>query len=151
MLSKRVIACLDVRDGKSCIKFVNTKDIGDPVEKAREYYLDGLDELVFYDITASSDHRKIMLDVVDAVASQVFIPLSVGGGIRSVADATDLRLAGAEKTNVNSAAVLNPVLISDKAKIGNQNVVLSMDIRQTTPTKECPSAMKLLSRVEENP
>ena len=146
MLSKRVIACLDVRDGKlaKSIKFVNTKDIGDPVEKAREYYLDGLDELVFYDITASSDHRKIMLDVVDAVASQVFIPLSVGGGIRSVADATDLRLAGAEKINVNSAAVLNPVLISDCAeKIGNQNVVLSMDIRQTTPTKKCPSGYEL--------
>ena len=147
MLSKRVIACLDVRDGKlaKSIKFVNTKDIGDPVEKAREYYLDGLDELVFYDITASSDHRKIMLDVVDAVASQVFIPLSVGGGIRSVADATDLRLAGAEKINVNSAAVLNPVLISDCAeKIGNQNVVLSMDIRQTTPTKECPSGYEIV-------
>ena len=147
MLSKRVIACLDVRDGKlaKSIKFINTKDIGDPVEKAREYYLDGLDELVFYDITASSDHRKIMLDVVDAVASQVFIPLSVGGGIRSVADATDLRLAGAEKINVNSAAVLNPVLISDCAeKIGNQNVVLSMDIRQTTPTKECPSGYEIV-------
>ena len=147
MLSKRVIACLDVRDGKlaKSIKFVNTKDIGDPVEKAREYYLDGLDELVFYDITASSDHRKIMLDVVDAVASQVFIPLSVGGGIRSVADATDLRLAGAEKINVNSAAVLNPALISDCAeKIGNQNVVLSMDIRQTTPTKECPSGYEIV-------
>ena len=147
MLSKRVIACLDVRDGKlaKSIKFVNTKDIGDPVEKAREYYLDGLDELVFYDITASSDHRKIMLDVVDAVASQVFIPLSVGGGIRSVADATDLRLAGAEKINVNSAAVLNPMLISDCAeKIGNQNVVLSMDIRQTTPTKECPSGYEIV-------
>jgi len=147
MLSKRVIACLDVRDGKlaKSIKFVDTKDIGDPVEKAREYYLDGLDELVFYDITASSDHRKIMLDVVDAVASQVFIPLSVGGGIRSVADATDLRLAGAEKINVNSAAVLNPALISDCAeKIGNQNVVLSMDIRQTTPTKECPSGYEIV-------
>ena len=147
MLSKRVIACLDVRDGKlaKSIKFVNTKDIGDPVEKAREYYLDGLDELVFYDITASSDHRKIMLDVVDAVASQVFIPLSVGGGIRSVADATDLRLAGAEKINVNSAAVSNPVLISDCAeKIGNQNVVLSMDIRQTTPTKKCPSGYEIV-------
>ena len=147
MLSKRVIACLDVRDGKlaKSIKFVNTKDIGDPVEKAREYYLDGLDELVFYDITASGDHRKIMLDVVDAVASQVFIPLSVGGGIRTVADATDLRLAGAEKINVNSAAVLNPVLISDCAeKIGNQNVVLSMDIRQTTPTKECPSGYEIV-------
>ena len=93
-----------------------------------------------------------MLDVVDAVASQVFIPLSVGGGIRSVADATDLRLAGAEKINVNSAAVLNPVLISDCAeKIGNQNVVLSMDIRQTTPTKECPSGYEIVIEVEENP
>ena len=98
MLSKRVIACLDVRDGKlaKSVKFVDTKDIGDPVAKAREYYEDGLDELVFYDITASSDKRNIMLDVVEAVADQVFIPLSVGGGVRSVADATDLRLAGAE-------------------------------------------------------
>ena len=91
MLSKRVIACLDVRDGKlaKSVKFVDTKDIGDPVEKAREYYLDGLDELVFYDITASSDRRSIMLDVVERVASQVFIPFSVGGGVRSVEDATD--------------------------------------------------------------
>ena len=85
MLSKRVIACLDVRDGKlaKSVKFVDTKDIGDPVEKAREYYEDGLDELVFYDITASSDKRRIMLDVVEAVAEQVFIPFSVGGGVRS--------------------------------------------------------------------
>ena len=92
MLSKRLIACLDVRDGKlaKSVKFVDTKDIGDPVAKAREYYADGLDELVFYDITASSDKRRIMLDVVEAVAQQVFIPLSVGGGVRSVADATDL-------------------------------------------------------------
>ncbi|MCE2406709.1 MAG: imidazole glycerol phosphate synthase subunit HisF, partial [Pseudomonadales bacterium] len=96
MLSKRVIACLDVRDGKlaKSLKFETTKDIGDPVEKAREYYLDGLDELVFYDITASSDRRKIMLEVVEQVAQEVFIPLSVGGGVRNVQDATDLRLAG---------------------------------------------------------
>ncbi len=132
MLSKRLIACLDVRDGKlaKSIKFVDTKDIGDPVLKAREYYADGLDELVFYDITASSDNRSIMLDVVEAVAREVFIPLSVGGGVRSVADATDLRLAGAEKINVNSAAVQRPQLITECADaIGNQNVVLSMDIR----------------------
>ena len=117
MLSKRVIACLDVRDGRlaKSIKFVDTKDIGDPVEKARAYYLDGLDELVFYDITASSDRRSIMLDVVESVASQVFIPLSVGGGIRSVSDATDLRLAGAEKINVNSAAVQRAALIDECA------------------------------------
>jgi imidazole glycerol phosphate synthase subunit HisF len=113
MLSKRLIACLGVRDGQlaKSVKFVDTKDIGDPVEKAREYYLDGLDELVFYDITASSDKRNIMLDVVEAVAEQVFIPLSVGGGVRSVADATDLRLAGAEKINVNrlsSTAAVSP-------------------------------------------
>ena len=89
--------------------------------KAREYYEDGLDELVFYDITASSDKRNIMLDVVEAVADQVFIPLSVGGGVRSVADATDLRLAGAEKINVNSAAVARPELINECAEaIGNQ-------------------------------
>ncbi len=131
MLSKRVIACLDVRDGKlaKSVRFVDTKDIGDPVEKAREYYADGLDELVFYDITASSDKRNIMLDVVEAVACEVFIPLSVGGGVRTVRDATDLRLAGAEKINVNSAAVQRPELIAECANaIGDQNVVLSMDI-----------------------
>ena len=147
MLSKRVIACLDVRDGKlaKSIKFVNTKDIGDPVKKAREYYLGGLDELVFYDITASSDHRNIMLDVVESVASQVFIPLSVGGGIRSVSDATDLRLAGAEKINVNSAAVVDPQLISDCASsIGSQNVVLSMDIRKVQPSETCPSGYEIV-------
>jgi cyclase len=147
MLSKRVIACLDVRDGKlaKSIKFVDTKDIGDPVEKAREYYLDGLDELVFYDITASSDKRNIMLDVVESVASQVFIPLSVGGGIRSVDDATDLRLAGAEKINVNSAAVQRPALIAECADaIGNQNVVLSMDIRKVEPTDATPSGYEIV-------
>ncbi|MDH3641111.1 MAG: imidazole glycerol phosphate synthase subunit HisF [Gammaproteobacteria bacterium] len=147
MLSKRLIACLDVRDGKlaKSVKFVDTKDIGDPVEKARAYYLDGLDELVFYDITASSDKRNIMLDVVEAVAEQVFIPLSVGGGVRSVADATDLRLAGAEKINVNSAAVRRPALIAECAEaVGNQNIVLSMDIRRVTPTSELPSGYEVV-------
>ena len=147
MLSKRVIACLDVRDGRlaKSIKFVDTKDIGDPVEKARAYYLDGLDELVFYDITASSDRRSIMLDVVESVASQVFIPLSVGGGIRSVSDATDLRLAGAEKINVNSAAVQRPALIDEcAAAIGNQNVVLSMDVRRVEPTQALPSGYEIV-------
>lgn len=147
MLSKRVIACLDVRDGHlaKSIKFVNTRNIGDPVAKAREYYLDGLDELVFYDITASSDRRKIILDVVEAVASQVFIPLSVGGGVASVADATDLRLAGAEKINVNSAAVRRPALIAECADaIGNQNVVLSMDIRQVAVSEQLPSGYEIV-------
>ena len=147
MLSKRVIACLDVRDGKlaKSVKFVDTKDIGDPVAKAREYYEDGLDELVFYDITASSDKRNIMLDVVEAVADQVFIPLSVGGGVRSVADATDLRLAGAEKINVNSAAVARPELINECAEaIGNQNVVLSMDIQRVAVNPEQPSGYEIV-------
>ena len=147
MLSKRLIACLDVRDGKlaKSVKFVDTRDIGDPVEKAREYYLDGLDELVFYDITASSDKRNIMLDVVEAVASEVFIPLSVGGGVRSVQDATSLRLAGAEKINLNSAAVQRPELISECADaIGNQNVVLSMDILRVPVTVQFPSGYEIV-------
>ena len=147
MLSKRLIACLDVRDGKlaKSVKFVDTKDIGDPVEKAREYYEDGLDELVFYDITASSDKRRILLDVVEAVAAEVFIPLSVGGGIRTLADATDLRLAGAEKINVNSAAVLRPELIAECAHaIGSQNLVLSMDIRRVTASAHCPSGYEIV-------
>jgi cyclase len=144
MLSKRLVACLDVRDGKlaKSVKFVNTKDIGDPVEKAKAYYEDGLDELVFYDITASSEKRSIMLDVVETVAECVFIPLSVGGGVRSVSDATDLRLAGAEKINVNSAAVVRPALIAECAEsIGSQNVVLSMDIRLSA---EMPSGYEIV-------
>ena len=147
MLSKRVIACLDVRDGKlaKSVRFVDTKDIGDPVEKARAYYEDGLDELVFYDITASSERRGILLDVVEAVAAEVFIPLSVGGGIATVADATDLRLAGAEKININSAAVRRPALIAECAEaIGSQNVVLSMDVRQAEPTARLPSGYEIV-------
>lgn len=147
MLSKRLIACLDVRDGKlaKSVKFVDTKDIGDPVQKAREYYEDGLDELVFYDITASSDKRRIMLDFVEAVAAEVFIPLSVGGGVRTVADATDLRLAGAEKINVNSAAVQRPELISECAHaIGAQNVVLSMDILRVPVCDATPSGYEIV-------
>ena len=147
MLSKRVIACLDVRDGHlaKSVKFVDTKNIGDPVEKAKEYYLGGLDELVFYDITASSERRGIMLEVVEAVADQVFIPLSVGGGIRSVADATDLRLAGAEKINVNSAAIRRPDLIDKCAmSIGNQNVVLSMDVLKSAPSSSLPSGYEIV-------
>ena len=147
MLSKRVIACLDVRDGHlaKSVRFVDTKNIGDPVEKAKEYYLGGLDELVFYDITASSERRGIMLEVVEAVADQVFIPLSVGGGIRSVADATDLRLAGAEKINVNSAAIRRPDLIDECAmSIGNQNVVLSMDVLKSAPSSSLPSGYEIV-------
>ena len=147
MLSKRVIACLDVRDGRlaKSVRFVDTKDIGDPVAKARAYYQDGLDELVFYDITASSERRGILLDVVEKVAAQVFIPLSVGGGIAAVADATDLRLAGAEKINVNSAAMRRPALVAECADaIGSQNVVLSMDVRRAARDLELPSGYEMV-------
>lgn len=147
MLSKRLISCLDVRNGKlaKSVKFVDTKDIGEPVGKAREYYLDGLDELVFYDITASSDGRNIMLDVVENVAKQVFIPFSVGGGIRTVADATALRMAGAEKINVNSAAVKRPELIAEIAhSIGNQNTVLSMDVLGVEKSTTIPSGYEIV-------
>jgi imidazole glycerol-phosphate synthase subunit HisF len=147
MLTKRVVACLDVRDGKlaKSVKFVDTKDIGDPVEKAREYYEGGLDELVFYDITASNENRGIMLEVVEKVAAQIFIPFSVGGGIRSVEDATKLRLAGAEKINVNSAAVKDPDLIGRCSyAVGAQSVVLSMDVKRTSPTKDIPSGYEIV-------
>jgi imidazole glycerol-phosphate synthase subunit HisF len=147
MLSKRIISCLDVRDGKlaKSIKFVDTKDIGDPVEQARKYYEQGLDELVFYDITASSDNRSIMLDVVSRVAEQVFIPFSVGGGLRTVDDCAKVLLAGAEKINVNSAAVKNPQLIANASKaFGAQAVVLSMDVRGVPPTAAIPSGYEIV-------
>ncbi len=147
MLSKRIISCLDVRDGKlaKSVKFVDTKDIGDPVEKARFYYEQGLDELVMYDITASSDNRGIMIDVVDRVAQQVFIPFSVGGGLRSVEDCSKVLLAGAEKINVNSAAVKNPQLIAEASKaFGAQCVVLSMDVLKVDVSKEIPSGYEIV-------
>jgi len=147
MLSKRVISCLDVRDGllAKSIKFVDTKDIGDPVARASKYYQDGLDELVFYDITASSDHRAIMLDVVSRVAEQIFIPFSVGGGLRSVEDCAKVLLAGAEKVNLNSAAVTNPGLIADVSQaFGAQAMVLSMDVMRVTPSAEIPSGYEIV-------
>ena len=136
MLSKRIISCLDVRNGKlaKSVKFVDTIDIGDPVVQAKKYYEEGLDELVFYDITASSDKRDIMLDVVSSVAEQVFIPFSVGGGWRTVEDCSRVLLAGAEKINVNSAAVRRPELIREAADaFGSQAVVLSMDVLRVEP------------------
>ena len=130
MLQKRVIVCLDVRDGKTTkgIKFEGNVDIGDPVEMARTYYEQGVDELVFYDITASSEGRGIMIDVVRRVAEQIFIPFSVGGGIGSLDDMRAVLLAGAEKVSVNSQAVRNPSIITEGAeRFGNQAIVLGMD------------------------
>jgi len=147
MLSKRLISCLDVRNGRlaKSVKFVDTRDIGDPVETARRYYAAGLDELVFYDITASSDERDIMIDVVSQVAAQVFIPFSVGGGLRTVADCSRVLLAGAEKVNVNSAAVKNPQLIADASlAFGAQAVVLSMDIVRVPASAAIPSGYEIV-------
>jgi len=147
MLSKRIIACLDVRDGKlaKSVQFVNTRDIGDPVDAARRYYEQGLDELVFYDITASSDNRRILIDVVSRVAEQVFIPFSVGGGLRSVDDCARVLLAGAEKVNVNTAAVRNPKLIAEASRaFGAQAVVLSMDVRRVSPSPTIPSGYEIV-------
>ncbi|MBN2386461.1 MAG: imidazole glycerol phosphate synthase subunit HisF [Anaerolineales bacterium] len=147
MLSKRILSCLDVRDGKlaKSVKFVNTRDIGDPVVQARRYYEDGLDELVFYDITASSDKRAIMIEVVGQVAAQVFIPFSVGGGLRTVADCSRVLLAGAEKIHLNSAAVRRPELIAEAAHaFGAQAVVLSMDVLRVAPTQTIPSGYEIV-------
>jgi imidazole glycerol-phosphate synthase subunit HisF len=147
MLSKRIIPCLDVRDGKLTkgIKFKGNIDIGDPVEAAREYYEQGADEIVFYDITASSDARNIMLDVVRRVAETVFIPFSVGGGIRSVEDMRAVILAGAEKISINSEAVKNPALIEAGAKaFGNQCVVLGMDVKKVAIRPEIPSGYEIV-------
>ncbi len=146
-LCKRIIPCLDVRDGKLTkgIKFENNIDIGDPVEKAKQYYLDGADEIVFYDITASSDKRSIMLDVVENVAKNIFIPFSVGGGINSVQDMRAVLLAGAEKISINSAAVKNPDLIEDGAfAFGSQAIVVGMDVKQVEKSEKIPSGYEIV-------
>lgn len=147
MLSKRIIPCLDVREGKTTkgVKFKGNVDIGDPVEMARMYYEAGADEIVFYDITASSDKRDIMIDVVRRVAETIFIPFSVGGGIRNVEDMRRVLLAGAEKVSVNSAAVLHPEIIADGAQaFGNQCIVLGMDVKRVEPSETIPSGYEIV-------
>jgi cyclase len=146
MLSKRIIICLDVREGKTTkgIRFKSNVDIGDPVAMAKEYYEQGVDELVFYDITASSDDRKILIDVVDRVAENIFIPFSVGGGVRDVSDMYRVLDAGAEKISVNTAAVLNPRLISEGAKFfGNQCIVLGIDAKGVEKSEVIPSGYEI--------
>lgn len=146
-LCKRVIPCLDVRDGRLTkgVRFQGNEDIGDPVETARRYYEQGADEIVFYDITASHEKRGIFLDVVERVASAIFIPFSVGGGISSVEDMRAVLLAGAEKVSVNSAAVKNPLLISQGADaFGSQAVVVGMDVKQVLPSPSIPSGYEIV-------
>ncbi|MBF0200776.1 MAG: imidazole glycerol phosphate synthase subunit HisF [Desulfamplus sp.] len=147
MLSKRIIPCLDVREGRTTkgIKFENNVDIGDPVEMAKFYYEAGADELVFYDITASHERRDIMIDVVKRVAETIFIPFSVGGGIRTLQDMRTVLLAGAEKVSVNSAAVKNPDIISQGAKaFGSQCVVLGMDVKHVGNKPGIPSGYEIV-------
>lgn len=133
MLAKRIIPCLDVRDGKVVkgINFVGIKEVGDPVECAAEYDRQGADEIVFLDITASNEGRGTMLDVVRRTAQKVFVPLTVGGGIRTIEDFRDTLRAGADKVSVNSAAVKNPQLIKEAADIfGCQCVVVAIDAKK---------------------
>ncbi len=147
MLSKRIIPCLDVRDGKLTkgIKFKGNVDIGDPVEMAAFYYEQGADELVFYDITASSDARGIMIEVVRRVAETIFMPFSVGGGLRTVSDMYAVLAAGAEKVSVNSSAVQNPRIISEGARqFGSQCVVLGMDVLKVGASPATPSGYEMV-------
>lgn len=147
MLSKRVIPCLDVRDGKLTkgVKFKGNVDIGDPVATAKRYYEQGADEIVFYDITASAEGRGIFLEVVEKVAASIFIPFSVGGGIGSVADMRAVLLAGAEKISINSAAVTNPQLISEgAAAFGSQAIVVGMDVKQVPVRASIPSGYEVV-------
>ena len=133
MFTKRIIPCLDVHAGRVVkgVNFVNLKDAGDPVEIAKAYDSAGADELVFLDITASSDNRKTVTDMVRRVAENVFIPFTVGGGIRTVEDFRELLREGADKISVNSAAISNPQLISDAAyKFGSQCVVVAIDAKR---------------------
>ena len=147
MLCKRIIPCLDVRDGRLTkgVRFKGNVDIGDPVETARRYYEGGADEIVFYDITASHEKRGIILQVVREVASRIFIPFSVGGGITTVQDMRDVLWAGAEKVSVNSAAVKNPEVIAEGAEaFGSQCIVVGMDVKRVEPSSGVPSGYEVV-------
>lgn len=138
MLTKRIIPCLDVTAGRVVkgINFVGLRDAGDPVEIARRYDEQGADELTFLDITATSDGRDLLLPIIEAVAAQVFIPLTVGGGVRAVADVRRLLNAGADKVSMNSSAVANPDLVSDAAAhYGSQCIVVAIDAKRVAENR----------------
>tara|TARA_Y100000310_G_C20670499_1_gene810007 strand:- start:251 stop:1012 length:762 start_codon:yes stop_codon:yes gene_type:complete len=138
MLAKRIIPCMDVSKGRVVkgVNFVNIKDAGDPVELAKEYNKQGADELVFLDITASHEKRDIMIDIVRKVGRQVFIPFTVGGGLRSVRDIRDILNAGADKVSLNTAAVENPSIIKEASlKFGSQCIVLAIDAKRNSSMK----------------
>lgn len=147
MLLKRLIVCLDVRDRRVTkgVRFMDNRDIGDPVELAEKYCRDGADELVFYDITASAEHRPTDLEMVRRVAEKVFIPFSVGGGVRSAADMRQVLLAGADKVSLNSLAVRHPEILSEGARsFGRQCVVLGMDVRFAGVSDSLPSGYEVV-------
>ncbi len=138
MLAKRIIPCLDVTAGRVVkgVSFVELRDAGDPVEIARRYDEQGADELTFLDITASSDDRGILFRIIEQVAEQVFIPLTVGGGVRQVQDVRDLLNAGADKISINTSAVLNPQLVEDAAaRYGSQCIVVAIDAKNVAPDR----------------
>jgi imidazole glycerol-phosphate synthase subunit HisF len=146
MMTKRIIPCLDVRAGKVTkgVAFQGNVDVGDPVEMARFYYESGADELVFYDITASNERRDIMVNVVSTVAAELFIPFSVGGGLRTLEDMRRVLLAGAEKVSIDSGAVRNPQLIAEGAKaFGSQCIVLSMQVQKVPKSEQIPSGYEI--------
>lgn len=147
MLLKRLIVCLDVRDRRVTkgVRFLDNRDIGDPVALAEKYCRDGADELVFYDITASAEHRPTDLEMVRQVARKVFIPFSVGGGVRSSSDMRKVLLAGADKVSLNSLAVLHPEILREGAKaFGRQCVVLGMDVRFAGVSSSLPSGYEVV-------
>ena len=133
LLAKRIIPCLDIDNGRVVkgVNFINLVDAGDPVEVADRYSREGADEITFLDITASSDDRNIIIDTVERAADKVFVPLTVGGGIRKLDDIRDLLMAGADKVSINTSAVLNPELVTDSAKkFGSQCIVVAVDIKK---------------------
>ncbi|MDR0362775.1 MAG: imidazole glycerol phosphate synthase subunit HisF [Planctomycetota bacterium] len=149
MLMKRLIVCLDIRDGKVTkgARFAGNVDIGDPVELAARYYREGADELVFYDITASAEKRPIDIDMVRRVAREIFIPYTVGGGIGSVEDMRGALLAGADKVSLNSLAVRNPGVLADGAReFGRQCVILGLDVKRREGAAPFPSGCEVVVR-----
>ena len=138
MLSKRIIPCLDVKDGRVVkgVNFVNLRDAGDPVEIAKKYSDEGADEICFLDITASSEERKTMIDVVERTAAEVFVPLTVGGGVRTLEDVRQMLLAGADKVSINTAAVKDPDFVKRAAgRFGSQCIVVAIDARSVSRGK----------------
>lgn len=141
MLTKRIIPCLDVKDGRVVkgVSFVNLRDAGDPVEVATIYDREGADELCFLDITASHENRKTIIDVVERTAARVFMPLTVGGGVRTLDDIRALLNAGADKVSINTSAVLNPQLVAEAADhYGSQCIVVAIDAKQVDSTTDAP-------------